>query len=114
MRTGPASVSAVVVFPVAKATQGKSFSDYMEARRRFYFDNYFKRVLPSPSGDARARPKKIASGVLSSSSATRCRTSSYNDDRRSRESWLIVLSGEAFAGEYEPVTVALVPLRRPG
>ena len=46
------SVSTVVVFPVARAAQGEAFLKYLEARRRFYFDNYFKRVLPEPSGDA--------------------------------------------------------------
>ena len=44
-------VSAVVIFPVAKAAQGEAFLKYVEARRRFYFDNYFKRVLPAPTGD---------------------------------------------------------------
>ncbi len=44
-------VSAVVIFPVEKAAQGEEFLHFMEARRRFYFDNSFKRVLPAPSGD---------------------------------------------------------------
>ena len=44
-------VSAVVIFPVAKAARGEAFLEYVEARRRFYFDNYFKRVLPAPTGD---------------------------------------------------------------
>ncbi len=47
-------VSAVVIFPVAKAAQGEAFLKYVEARRRFYFDNYFKRVLPA--SDRRSAP----------------------------------------------------------
>ena len=42
------SVSAVVIFPVAKAGQGEAFLKYVEARRRFYFDNYFKRSSSRP------------------------------------------------------------------
>ena len=41
-------VSAVVIFPVSQATQGEEFLDYVQSRRRFYFDNYFKRVLHPP------------------------------------------------------------------
>ncbi len=44
-------VSAVVIFPVAEAARGEAFLDYVQARRRFYFDNYFKRVLHRPTGD---------------------------------------------------------------
>ena len=44
-------VSAVVIFPVAKAARGKSFSSMWQSRRRFYFDNYFKRILHPPTGD---------------------------------------------------------------
>ncbi len=45
------SISAVVIFPVANAVQGEAFLKNVEARRRFFFDNYFRRVLPSPTGD---------------------------------------------------------------
>ena len=44
-------VSAVVIFPVAKAAEGEEFLKYVEAKRRFYFDNYFKRVLHRAGGD---------------------------------------------------------------
>ena len=44
-------MSAVVIFPVEKAAEGEKFLKYVEAKRRFYFDNYFKRVLHRASGD---------------------------------------------------------------
>ena len=40
-----------MIFPVADAARGRAFLDYVLARRRFYFDNYFKRVLHRPAGD---------------------------------------------------------------
>ena len=45
------SVSAVVIFPVEKAAEGEKFLKYVEQQRRFYFDNYFKRILHRPTGD---------------------------------------------------------------
>ena len=69
------SVSAVVIFPVAKAAQGEKFLKYMEAKRRFYFDNYFKRILHRPGGDTLQPTAKTAAAATWSSSATRCRMS---------------------------------------
>ena len=43
-------------------------------------------------------------------SGIRCKTCPTTT-RRARGNWSNVLSGEAFAGEYEPMTVAVVPLR---
>ena len=45
------SVSAVVIYPAAKAAEGERFLDYVERQRRFFFDNYFKRILHRPTGD---------------------------------------------------------------
>ena len=55
------------------------------------------------------RPRRTCA-ASSSSSAIRCRTSPTTT-RRFKRSESGVLRGEAFAGEYEPVTLALVPLR---
>jgi hypothetical protein len=107
------SVSAVVIFPVAKAPQGEAFLKYVEDRRRFYFDNYFKRVLPTPSGDSLQPTAVDRRQGFVVFERDLMKDVSYNDspgksDVRNR------LTGEAFAGEYEPVTVALVPLRNLG
>ncbi|HZK79664.1 MAG TPA: hypothetical protein VFC46_01320, partial [Humisphaera sp.] len=45
------SVSAVIVYPIAKAEQGRKFLDYVTQKRRFFFDNYFHRILHKPTGD---------------------------------------------------------------
>ncbi len=61
--------------------------------------------LATPSG----QPKRTGAEASWSSSATRCRTSPTTTRRGQRE---VVdrLRGEAFAGEYEPMTAAVVPL----
>ena len=61
------SVSAVVVFPVEKAVQGEKFLKYAEAKRRFYFDNYFKRILHPATGDP-LRPTAEDQAAATSSS----------------------------------------------
>jgi hypothetical protein len=103
-------VSAVVVFPVEKAAQGERFLQHVEARRRFHFDNYFKRILHRPAGDPLAPTED----------QTRCgyvvfqrdfMKEVFYNDTPFREELGRPLSGEAFAGESEPVTVAMVPLR---
>ena len=68
-------VSAIVIYPDAKAAEGQRFLDFVKARRRFYFDNSFKRVLPRPTGEPVSRPRPRGSAASSRSTATRCRTS---------------------------------------
>src|SRR5262249_11259398 len=104
------SVSAVVIFPVAKSAQGEAFLQYTEARRRFYFDNYFKRVLPEPSGKPLEPTEAEVSRGFVAFQRDFMQDVSYNDTRQPQDAG-DVLKGEAFAGEYEPVTLALVPLR---
>ena len=104
------SVSAVVIFPAAKTAQGEAFLKYTEDRRRFYFDNYFKRVLPEPSGQPLRPTEADRSRGFVAFQRDFMQDVSYNDTPQQREI-VDVIRGEAFAGEYEPVTLALVPLR---
>ena len=47
------SVSALVLYPASQDKLGKQYLANLRERRRFYFDNYFKRVLPNPRRDSR-------------------------------------------------------------
>ena len=88
-----------------KAAQGEKFLDYMEAKRRFYFDNYFKRVLPAPTGDPLEPTAEDRRRGFVLFQRDPMRDVSYNDTPFKPE-LMSVLRGAAFAGEYEPVTVA--------
>ncbi len=104
------SVSAVVIFPVAQAARGQEFLESVQAKRRFYFDNYFKRVLhPVTGGSVRASDEDRRRGYAVFQ-RDYMQDVFYNDAPSEREPGDLV-RGEAFAGEYEPVTVSLVPLR---
>ncbi len=103
------SVSAVVIFPVASASLGKAFLQSVEARRRFYFDNYFKRVLPSPAGDPLRFTEEDKRRGFVLFHRDPMQDVSYHDTPRAAE---VVdrVRGEGFAGEYETLTASLVPL----
>ncbi len=102
-------VSAVVIFPVEKAAQGEQFLAYTEAKRRFYFENYFKRVLPAPAGDALNPTEEDRRRGFVLFQPDPMRDVSYNDTPFKPE-LTDVFRGSAFAGEFEPVTVGVVPL----
>jgi hypothetical protein len=103
-------VSAVVIFPVQKATEGEAFLKQVEARRRFYFDNGYKRVLPAPTGDPLVPSEADRRRGFVVFERDVMRDVSYNDTPWKEEARDVV-HGDAFAGECEPVTLALVPLR---
>ena len=95
---------------VSLAAEGDRFLEWVEAKRRFYFNNYFKRVLHRPTGDP-LRPTDVdrQRGYV-----VFCRDFMqdvfYNDTPLENEIGK-ALTAEAFAGQYEPVTVGILPLR---
>ena len=104
------SVSAVVIFPVEKAAEGQAFLKYVETKRRFYFDNYFKRILPRPTGDPldpSAEDKARGYVVFQRD----CMKDVNYNDTPFKDEVGKPLAAEAFAGQYEAVTVAVVPLQ---
>ena len=102
-------VSAVVIFPLEKAAEGERFLKAVEARRRFYFDNYFKRVLHRPAGDPlepTAEDRRRGYVVFQRDNMQDV----YYNDTPLRHETGSPLHGSAFAGEHGPLTVALCPL----
>ena len=107
------SVSAVVVYPVAKAAEGERFLRWVQDKRRFYFNNYFKRVLHRPSGDPlQPTPEEQQRGYVIFPRDF-MQDLYYNDTPFKAERGQ-PLRAEAFAGQYEPVTLAVAPLRELG
>jgi hypothetical protein len=103
------SVSAVVIYPVEKSAEGQKFLEFMETRRRFHFDNYFKRVLHRPTGDPLAPTDDDKRRGFVIFQRDDMQEVFYNDTPARGEIGK-PLVGEAFAGECEPLTLALVPL----
>ena len=104
------SVSAVVIFPIEKATDGARFLKFVEDRRRFHFDNYFKRVLHRPTGDAlrpSADDEKRGYVVF----ARDYMKDVYYNDTPARDELGKPLTASAFAGDREPLTLTVLPLK---
>lgn len=103
-------VSAIIVYPDAKAEQGQRFLDFVKARRRFHFDNAFKRVLHPPTG-ADLQPS-VAEKERGFVVFTRdWMEDVYHNDRPLPGERIERLSAAGFAGEYEPITVSLASLK---
>jgi hypothetical protein len=104
------SVSAIVVYPAAKAAEGKRFLDFVKERRRFHFDNAFKRVLHTPTGEAPQPTEAEGERGFVAFHRDGMRDV-YHNDRPLAGERTEELGGSAFAAEYAPVTVSVLPLR---
>ena len=107
------SVSAIVVYPDTKAAEGKRFLDFVKERRRFHFDNYFKRILHVPSGKA-PQPTEAEQERGFIAFVRDWMNDVYSNDRPLPGERVEELTGTAFAGEYRPGYGVLVAAEGPG
>ncbi len=104
------SVSAVVIYPAAKAAQGRQFLDYVVQKRRFFFDNYFHRILHKPTGDPlRPTAAETRRGYVVFTRDT-MQDVYYNDTPSQRRDRGAGAAASASPARYEPLTVAIYPL----
>ncbi len=107
------SVSAIVVYPDSKAAEGQRFLDFVKARRRSHFNNEFKRVLPPATGQAvQAKAADQARGFIAFQRDWM--KDVHVQDRPLPDERVEALTASGFAGEYEPVTVSVAPLKNLG
>ena len=113
------TLSALVIFPASQEAQGRHYLANLRERRRFYFDNYFKRVLPNGNRDERgivpdfnATPAEQAKGYVVFARDW-MRDVPINAVPR-RENIPHVISLFASAGQEQPVVFSLYPLRTVG
>ena len=103
------SVSSIIIYPLSKAAEGAKFLQYVEAKRRFYFNNSFKRVAHVATGDPLApTDDDRARGFITFQRDPMLDV--YDNDRPFQTELGGPLRGEAFAGELEPLTLGIVPL----
>ncbi len=106
-------VSAIVVYPAAKEADGHRFLDFVKERRRFHFDNYFKRILHEPA-DVSCEPTEAERSRGFVVFQRDWMDDVYYNDRPDDGERVEKLTASAFAGEYEPVTFCILPLRDRG
>ena len=102
-------VSAVVIYPVEQAAAGRRFLEGVVAKRRFFFDNYFRRVLHTPTGDPVEPTAEDRQRGYVAFSRDYMQDVFYNDRPRRDEIGRPV-TGFGMAGELEPLTLSLFPL----
>jgi hypothetical protein len=102
-------VSAVIIYPLSKAADGERFMKYVEDRRRFHFDNYFKRVLHRPTGDpvAAADADKARGFVVFTRDIMK---EVYYNDTPFKSEIGKPMTADVFAGEYGPMDLCVRPL----
>ncbi|MHC4712659.1 MAG: hypothetical protein ACYTAN_05215 [Planctomycetota bacterium] len=103
------SLSALVVYPAGKAAEGRAFLDYAREKRRFHFDNYFKRILHNPTNPD-FKPSDVDAGRGYVFFARNYMRDVYYNDRPDPAEITSKVTGAAFAGEYEPLTFSVLPL----
>jgi len=113
------SVSALVLYPAAQAEAGRKYRDNLRERRRFWFDNYFRRVLPDAHRDARGAVPDLTPTTEEQAKGyvlfarDWMRDVNVNSVPR-REEVTKQLAVFASAGELEPIVFSVYPLRDRG
>ncbi|HAK96188.1 MAG TPA: hypothetical protein DCM87_14645, partial [Planctomycetes bacterium] len=106
-------VSAIIVFPAARGAQGDAFLDFVRARRRFHFDNAFKRVLHDPSGrKPDPSPEERRRGCIVF--ARDWMEDVFDNDMPREGERAEAVSACAFAGELEPIALSVFPIEALG
>lgn len=115
-------VSALVLYPADQAALGKKYLANLQERRRFYFDNYFKRLLPNGHRDSRGIIPAFVPTSVESAQGYALFTRDWMEDvpvngvpRRTE----VVHADKpleifANAGKLEPVVFSLYPIRDRG
>lgn len=103
------SVSAVILFPLEKAAEGARFLEWVKEKRRFYFANSFKRIVHRATGDPLNPAAEDTKRGYVLFHRDYMQDLYYNDTPLHGETGQ-PLSAEAFAGQEEPVTLAVIPL----
>ncbi len=105
-----ASVSTIIIYPLTKETEGEQFLKWVENKRHFYFDNYFKRTLHTATGDVLNPSKEDQARGYVIFNRDLMKDVFYNDKpfKDEIDQPLIVNS---FAGQLENLTFSVLPLQ---
>jgi hypothetical protein len=113
------SLSALVVYPTVQATLGRKYLDNLRERRRFYFDNYFKRVDPKGQRDSKGAIPPFVPTAAETAKGYAVFVRDWMEDVPvnavpRREEVGRTLRVAASAGELEPIVFSVLPLRNRG
>lgn len=109
-------LSCVVLYPTAQAAGGRAWLDNLRERRRFWFDNYFKRIPPDGTHDRDGAIPAFAPTAAEQAKGYALFARDWMRDvpvnavpRRAEVT--AGLTAEASAGQQEPLVFSVYPLR---
>ena len=113
------ALSALVVFPISQEAQGKRYLANLRERRRFYFDNYFKRILPIGNRDEKGTIPAFQPTAAETANGYVAFARDWMKDVPvnavpRREEVTREISVFASAGQEQPLVFSLYPLRSVG
>ncbi len=113
------AVSALVIYPAKEAANGRRYLANLEGRRRTYFDNYFKRVLPNGNRDRKGIIPVFAPTAAERAKGYALFVRDWMEDVPvnaipRREEVGRALDTFASAGQEEPIVFSLYPLQDRG
>ncbi|HLJ56179.1 MAG TPA: hypothetical protein VKT77_14155, partial [Chthonomonadaceae bacterium] len=112
-------VSALVIYPADEASAGQRYLANLRERRRFYFDNYFKRVAPDGRKDSRGAIPPFVPTASEKTAGFALFTRDWMEDVPvngvpRREEAGRPIDTFASAGELAPLVFSLYPVGRGG
>lgn len=113
------SLSALVIYPASQAAQGRKYLANLRERRRFYFDNYFKRIVPNGRRDSRGAIPAFAPTAAERTAGYAVFARDWMEDvpvnaAPRREEVGRAVQVFAAAGEMEPIVFSVHALRDRG
>jgi hypothetical protein len=113
------SVSGLVIYPASQSALGQKYLENLSRRRRFYFDNYFKRVAPNGTRDSKGAISPFVPTTSEKTAGYVLFARDWMEDvpvnaipRRAEVSRQLQVF--ASAGELEPIVFSLHALRSRG
>ncbi len=101
------SVSAVIIYPTARADAGRAFLEAVRSSRKRYFDMSFKKILRRASRPS--LPDSIPKGYLMFSRSPS--EDVHHNDAPLTPEIEAPSHGESYPGDFEPLTVSVYPVR---
>ena len=111
------ALSAIVIFPTSESAAGSRYLANLRERRRFYFDNYFKRVLPDGRKDSQGEIPPFLPSASETDRGFALFSRDWMEDisvnavpRRSETEREHKIALFASAGQMEPIVFSVYPI----
>lgn len=106
----PCALSALVIYPADRTTQGEEFLKWVKAKQKWYFNVENKEIMHTPTGKYFAASSKDHLRGFALFGRAQSKDVFYNDKPEPREA-INNLQAEGFKGQSIPMDLGIVPLK---